>query len=71
MDLPCVQTWQNKIAEKLEEPQWMPSPFTYTHTLQTAVATTDVEALNLPFHSPTEQLSEEVHRVANDGMGKA
>eukprot|EP00965_Chrysotila_dentata_P062499 2070667-Pleurochrysis_carterae.AAC.1 len=20
MDLPCVQTWQNKIAEKLEEP---------------------------------------------------
>eukprot|EP00965_Chrysotila_dentata_P031039 1033767-Pleurochrysis_carterae.AAC.1 len=41
MNLPRVQTWQNKIAEKLEEPQWRPSHFTYTHALQTAAATPD------------------------------
>eukprot|EP00965_Chrysotila_dentata_P146378 4833644-Pleurochrysis_carterae.AAC.1 len=41
MNLPCVQAWQYKIAEKLEEPQWRPSHFTYTHALQTAVATPD------------------------------
>eukprot|EP00965_Chrysotila_dentata_P036931 1228763-Pleurochrysis_carterae.AAC.1 len=71
MNLPCVQTWQNKIAEKLEGPQWRPSRFTYTHALQTAVTTPDVEALNLPLHPLTEQLSEEVRRVVNEGMGKA
>eukprot|EP00965_Chrysotila_dentata_P055978 1856196-Pleurochrysis_carterae.AAC.1 len=27
MNLSCVQTWQNKIVEKLEEPQWRPSHF--------------------------------------------
>eukprot|EP00965_Chrysotila_dentata_P135829 4490386-Pleurochrysis_carterae.AAC.1 len=26
-NLLCVQTWQNKITEKLEEPQWRPSHF--------------------------------------------
>eukprot|EP00965_Chrysotila_dentata_P043782 1455614-Pleurochrysis_carterae.AAC.1 len=31
----------------------------------------EVEALNLPLHIPAEQLSEEVRRVVNDGMGKA
>eukprot|EP00965_Chrysotila_dentata_P127240 4207546-Pleurochrysis_carterae.AAC.1 len=41
MSLPCVQVWQNKIAEKLEEPQWRQSYFTYAHALQTAVATPD------------------------------
>eukprot|EP00965_Chrysotila_dentata_P056028 1857323-Pleurochrysis_carterae.AAC.1 len=71
MSLPCVQAWPNKIAEKLEEPQWRPSHFTYAHALQTAVATPDVEALSLPLHLPTEQLSEEVRRVMNEGMGKA
>eukprot|EP00965_Chrysotila_dentata_P126983 4200607-Pleurochrysis_carterae.AAC.1 len=71
MNLPCVQTWQNKIAEKLEEPQWRPPHFTYTHALQTAVATLDVEALNLPLHLPTEQLNKEVRRVVNEGKGKA
>eukprot|EP00965_Chrysotila_dentata_P048502 1608743-Pleurochrysis_carterae.AAC.1 len=41
MSLPCVQAWQKEIAEKLEEPQWRPSHFTYAHALQTAVATPD------------------------------
>eukprot|EP00965_Chrysotila_dentata_P136777 4523606-Pleurochrysis_carterae.AAC.3 len=49
----------------------MPSPFTYTQTLKIAAATPDVEALNLRLHIPTEQLSEEVRRVVNNGMGLA
>eukprot|EP00965_Chrysotila_dentata_P049355 1635591-Pleurochrysis_carterae.AAC.1 len=71
MDLPRVQAWQNKIAEKLEEPRWMPLFVTYTKTLRIAAATPDVEALNLSLHIPTEQLSGEVRRVVNNAMGLA
>eukprot|EP00965_Chrysotila_dentata_P146423 4834692-Pleurochrysis_carterae.AAC.1 len=49
----------------------MPSPFTYTQALRIAAATPDLEALNLPLHIPTEQLSEEVRRVMNNGIGLA
>eukprot|EP00965_Chrysotila_dentata_P085213 2811399-Pleurochrysis_carterae.AAC.4 len=48
----------------------------YTQALRIAAATLDVQALNLPLHSiPTEQLikqlSGEVRRVVNNGMGLA
>eukprot|EP00965_Chrysotila_dentata_P080819 2667552-Pleurochrysis_carterae.AAC.2 len=71
MDLPRLLAWQNKIAEKLEEPQWMPSSFTYTQMLRIAAAKPDAEALNLSLHIPTEQLSGKVRRVVNNGMGLA
>eukprot|EP00965_Chrysotila_dentata_P206662 6183665-Pleurochrysis_carterae.AAC.1 len=69
MDLPRVQAWQYKIADRLEEPQWMPPSLTYTQMLRITAATPDVEALDLPLHIPTEQLSGEVRRVVNNGMG--